>query len=849
MTTTFLKFSLHDQTGQTILGIDDGALRQSLILEIKNSAREEISIQPLKDNKAYHFCLNFRPGTLLLSGIDKVTLSEKNIQEKWELRKDKDKSSFYFIYKGETDIILNPDAKNSLILTLENISAEPGGGARGTRVELNYQNLFYADDQNSMTGTLLQYLNIVNHRGNQQLPLYIGFTSSDKVDSSQTINLANKSSKKEPAQPEAITISNLRVVGSNRILNDGTPNELILSFRHLQKNPFQKKENEIGLSVLGTDKHKDAATNFKISFDVLPKESQQNIRQIGIDMQEVAKKISDHADKSPEKITKDLEKDLEELKKLIKQIQDISHQEPLKKRIENLEKENSNIESLCKKILELLESKKIIVDSKVIKTSTESIQKLGKHIESLAQKLPEDKREALLCTTDASKIEIKLNKDYGKDWKIDQNLQGASPQWTLTRKTTDTQLTDEILRLDINNIITLLPAGYGNLYVYYENIPGYWDGYVICPIEKGPLMFRKDGKGQESLGIGTDEPEAKLHVVQKGLTHVAVFKGKTGIAIKGTEGASHALWITDAKTSSDFPALYVQQKGEGGAAHFEGGVIIIDEIKRDRPALYVQQKGGGDAAHFEGGGVVIDEITKGNALQIRVHESENRSNRDDGKAALDVYQGGNGLAANFAGNVKISGGGEMHALHITCISETGQPALAVEQNGEKGLAAKFKGDVEVSGKISCGGKIGIKAPTGRYLIDSKSTNWKESSRNYAMFHENFTEDKYFTLEMSCSRDIKENIVSLTSEEANNTLAQLNAVKYDYIGEPAFRPNLGFIAEEMPDNLASADRKTLSPFEVIPVLTKVVQEQQQKIDSLQFEVSELQKKLAHSEDLG
>jgi hypothetical protein len=103
--------------------------------------------------------------------------------------------------------------------------------------------------------------------------------------------------------------------------------------------------------------------------------------------------------------------------------------------------------------------------------------------------------------------------------------------------------------------------------------------------------------------------------------------------------------------------------------------------------------------------------------------------------------------------------------------------------------------------------------------------------------------------MSCSRDIKENIVSLTAEEAISTITQLNAVKYDYKGEPAFRPNLGFIAEEMPGNLASADRKTLSPFEVIPVLTKVVQEQQHKIESLQLEVGELQKKIDKSEDLG
>jgi hypothetical protein len=143
-----------------------------------------------------------------------------------------------------------------------------------------------------------------------------------------------------------------------------------------------------------------------------------------------------------------------------------------------------------------------------------------------------------------------------------------------------------------------------------------------------------------------------------------------------------------------------------------------------------------------------------------------------------------------------------------------------------------------------GGKMGLKSCIKKQYISTT----KDKNKDF-LWSDDLDQSSNFTLEMSCSRDIKENIVSLTAEEANNTIAQLNAVKYDYKGEPAFRPNLGFIAEEMPDSLASADRKSLSPFEVIPVLTRVVQEQQQKIDSLQLEVSELQKKLAHSEELG
>jgi len=75
-----------------------------------------------------------------------------------------------------------------------------------------------------------------------------------------------------------------------------------------------------------------------------------------------------------------------------------------------------------------------------------------------------------------------------------------------------------------------------------------------------------------------------------------------------------------------------------------------------------------------------------------------------------------------------------------------------------------------------------------------------------------------------------------------TLAALNPVKYDYKAGKAFRQNLGFIAEEMPDNLATEDRKTISPFEVIPILTRVAKEQQERIARLQESIRALQEKI-------
>jgi hypothetical protein len=81
-----------------------------------------------------------------------------------------------------------------------------------------------------------------------------------------------------------------------------------------------------------------------------------------------------------------------------------------------------------------------------------------------------------------------------------------------------------------------------------------------------------------------------------------------------------------------------------------------------------------------------------------------------------------------------------------------------------------------------------------------------------------------------SREYKLNIRELSSEAAEETLAQLNPVTYAYKAAPA-EHHIGFIAEDVPEIVATLDRKGLSPMDIVGVLTKVVQEQQKTIKEL------------------
>jgi hypothetical protein len=103
-----------------------------------------------------------------------------------------------------------------------------------------------------------------------------------------------------------------------------------------------------------------------------------------------------------------------------------------------------------------------------------------------------------------------------------------------------------------------------------------------------------------------------------------------------------------------------------------------------------------------------------------------------------------------------------------------------------------------------------------------------------------------------SREYKENIKNLTIDEAANTLNGLEPVKFNYKTDKT-KEYVGFIAEDVPELVATKSRKTLGSLDIIAVLTKVVQEQQKMLQDQkesyreqQKIISDLQKRIAELE---
>jgi hypothetical protein len=126
--------------------------------------------------------------------------------------------------------------------------------------------------------------------------------------------------------------------------------------------------------------------------------------------------------------------------------------------------------------------------------------------------------------------------------------------------------------------------------------------------------------------------------------------------------------------------------------------------------------------------------------------------------------------------------------------------------------------------IDTTGRIGLGVASPLYQIDHSSGarldagNWVNAS----------------------SRAVKQDIHQLDGHAALEALNALQPVTFAYKENPG-ETNVGFIAEDVPDLVATTDRKGLSAMDIAAVLTKVIQEQQRTIEDLQTRLQHLERK--------
>ena len=173
-----LDFTLVDLDQQPVLFIDDSPGGQPMTLRIANTSRQDIQLDPLSgplSADSHHFALHLRPGTLANPPEPQLTTPG------WSVVRALDTAT------GGTVLFLGAAAPPALArasaieLDLAGMAGDGTGGTRGTRAELTYQKMRYAGEQDELTGTRIQFLELVNRRGRRDSPLAASFVGGNRV--------------------------------------------------------------------------------------------------------------------------------------------------------------------------------------------------------------------------------------------------------------------------------------------------------------------------------------------------------------------------------------------------------------------------------------------------------------------------------------------------------------------------------------------------------------------------------------------------------------------------------------------------------------------------------------------
>jgi hypothetical protein len=353
-----LDFELNNDNDEPVLYITP--MQHNLHLDVTNSSTRALTFQAPGAGSVsftnYHLALSFRPGALaplvaeqtgvkqvsagLSAGGTHTPLPPGEAAGNWT-------STIVADADGTTTIYLLCSAAFTLqpntmtMLTLPDISADGLGGARGTRVEILYQNVIYPNEMQPIQGTRLVHLSILDQSGQKQIPLHAGF------------------------------------IASNRILNDGSARSSLTL----------RVTNILQTQAIGLNPSTSAnPTRFVLSFDV-QSESQTREWALGTASQVAA---------------------------------------------------------------------------------------------------------------------IAVAAADGNSWKVTPQTQGESPEWIITTPTKTSLKAGEAIQIGLDSIVSSLPSGPTNLYIHYENIPGYWDGQLVAAIEKSPLLVR--GTNGSMINVGTPAP-------------------------------------------------------------------------------------------------------------------------------------------------------------------------------------------------------------------------------------------------------------------------------------------------------------------------------------------------------
>lgn len=324
---------------------------------------------------------------------------------------------------------------------------------------------------------------------------------------------------------------------------------------------------------------------------------------------------------------------------------------------------------------------------------------------------------------------------------------------------------------------------------------GLWP--VLMGSARGDIIHADDVIIQQSLGVGQDAVNGENF-------------GFDTIRMKENNLRMH---FDDTSASASFPGndwrFIFNDSTNGGGNYFalEDSTAGRQSFRVDAgaPANALRVDAQGDVGIGTASPVVGLHHVDGNTPTLRLEQ--------DGSSGFTAQTWD--LASNETNFfIRDTTGGSDLVLRL----KTGAPAnsLFVDTDGDVGLGSESP-DAALHVVTAAGDKGLLIGPDSGFA-DSPATLHVEGTGFFTQ-----------TLEVGSSRERKEKIRDLTREEALLALGGLEPVQFHYKNDPAAQ--LGFIAEDVPDIVATSNRKSVRPMDFVALLTKVVQGHEEREQEL------------------
>ncbi|MEH2156547.1 tail fiber domain-containing protein [Nostoc sp.] len=334
--------------------------------------------------------------------------------------------------------------------------------------------------------------------------------------------------------------------------------------------------------------------------------------------------------------------------------------------------------------------------------------------------------------------------------------------------------------------------------------------------------------GNNNVGIGISQPSAKLEVA--GNLKAASINLQTGVAVNQFSNDTNLGNSDQAVPTQNAVKTYVDGKFNSPTGNSPWETVNNISISYSKGNVGIGTTNPESKLHVVDGNIRVDngEYQSWGSITFRP----------------DVDKSGDGiinfLNSNGSENIRIDANGN---VGIGTIKP--EAKLHVQMNFQD---SSYGGNIKLfrtSGKGNDfsydGGDDGIFAFTN-YGKDSGKTQflWQKPDDSgmelLTIFNSGRVEADVYK---PSSRELKENITDLSTEEAIETLANLNPAKFYYRQDEEKKLRVGFIAEDVPELLATQDRRAISALDIVAVLTKVIQQQQEELSFLKERLNALE----------